>query len=143
MPCETVGRRLLAACLVGFACATAISLGPSVSWAQTNAESTVQTAMTKGEGGMYGAYDGHFVKWLPRFGDASAVALTKILAAKPITDTDIPAILIIVRDSYDFLICIEDAADRKPRTTLFVLSSLSARRPTPKSSKRSRTPEHM
>jgi hypothetical protein len=125
MPCETVRRPLPAACLVAFACATTICLGPSVSWAQTNAEKTVQTAMTKGEDGMYSAYDGHFVKWLPHFGDASAVALTKILADKPITDTDIPAILIVVRDSYDSLISIENAADRKPRTTLFVLSSLS------------------
>ena len=74
---------------------------------------------------MYRAYDGRFVRWLPRFGDASAVALTKILADKPIADADIPAILIVVRDSYDSPISIEDAAGRKPRTTLFVLSSLS------------------
>ncbi|HEY6845063.1 MAG TPA: hypothetical protein VI320_02490 [Terracidiphilus sp.] len=81
--------------------------------------------MTKDEQGMYSAYDGHFVKWLPRFGDASRVALTKILADKPIAGADIPAILIVVRDSYDSPISIEDAADRKPRATLFVLSSLS------------------
>jgi hypothetical protein len=81
--------------------------------------------MTKGEDGMYRAYNGVFVKWLPRFGDASAVALTKIIADKPIADADIPAILIVSRDSYDSLISIEDAADRKPRATRFVLSSLS------------------
>jgi hypothetical protein len=74
-----------------------------VSRAQTNAEETVQAAMTKGEDGMYRAYDGFFVKWLPRFGDASAVALTKLLADKPIADEDIPAILIVVRDSYNSL----------------------------------------
>jgi hypothetical protein len=52
-------------------------------------------------------------------------ALTKIIADKPIADADIPAILIVSRDSYDSLICIEDAADREPRATRFVLSSLS------------------
>ena len=62
--------------LVAFACFAALCLGPSVSWAQTNAEETVQSAMTKDEHGMYRAYDGFFAKWLPRFGDASAVALT-------------------------------------------------------------------
>jgi hypothetical protein len=81
--------------------------------------------MTKDEHGMYRAYNGVFVKWLPRFGDASAVALTKLLADKPIADADIPAILMVVMDSYDAPINIENVADRKPRTTLFVLSSLS------------------
>jgi len=81
--------------------------------------------MTKGEDGMYRAYDGVFVKWLPRFGDASAVALTKLLADKPIADADIPAILIVVRDSYGSPISIEDAAERRPRTTLYLLRSLS------------------
>ena len=111
--------------LVVFACFAALCLGPSVSWAQTNAEETVQSAMTKDEHGMYRAYDGFFVKWLPRFGDASAVALTKLLADKPIADADVPAILIVVRDSYDSPISIKEAADREPRTTLFILSSLS------------------
>src|SRR5579862_9085858 len=111
--------------VVAFACVVALCLGPSVSRAQTNAEETVQSAMTKDEHGMYWAYDGRFVRWLPRFGDASAVALTKLLADKPIADADIPAILIVVRDSYDSPISIEEAADREPRTTLFVLSSLS------------------
>ena len=125
MPSETARGPLLAACLVAFACATAFCLGPSVSWTRANAEETVQTAMTKDEHGMFRAYDGFFVKWLPRFGDASAVALTKLLADKPIADADIPAILAVVSDSYNAPIGIEDAADRKPRTTLYLLCSLS------------------
>ena len=125
MKSETNRRPFPAACLVALTCATVSCLGPSVSWAQTNAEETVQTAMTKGEDGMYRAYDAIFVKWLPRFGDASAVALTKLLADKPIADADIPAILIVVRDSYNSPISIEAPTDRKPRRTLFVLSSLS------------------
>lgn len=118
-------QSFLATHLVAFACVAAFCLSPSVSWTQTNAEETVRAAMTKDKDGMYSAYDGVFVKWLPRFGDASAVALTKILADKPIADTDIPAILIVVRDSYDSPISIKDAADRQPRTTLYLLRSLT------------------
>lgn len=81
---------------------------------------------------MYRAYNGVFVKWLPRFGDASAVALTKLLADKPIAHADIPAILIVVRDSYDSPISIEDAAERQPRTTLYLLRSLSQATKDPK-----------
>jgi hypothetical protein len=94
-------------------------------WAQTNAEETVQYAMTKDEQGMYRAYNGVFVKWLPCFGDASAVALTKLLVDRPIADEDIPAILIVLSDSYGSPMSIEDAAERQPRTTLFLLRALS------------------
>jgi hypothetical protein len=118
-------RSFLATRLVAFACATVFCLDPSVSWAQTNAEQTVQAAMTKGEDGMYRAYNGVFVKWLPRVGDASAVALTKLLADKPIADVDIPAILTVLSDSYDSPASIEDATERQPRTTLYLLRSLS------------------
>ena len=125
MPSETVRRPVLAARLLAGFCIAAASLSASVARAQTNAEETVQRAMKKGQDGMYNAYNGVFVKWLPRFGDASAVALTKILGDKPFADADIPAILMVVRDSYDAPVSIEDAADREPRTSLFVLSSLS------------------
>jgi hypothetical protein len=118
-------QSFLATRLVAFACVAAVCLGPSMAWPQTNAEETVRTAMTKDEHGMYRAYDSMFVKWLPRFGDASAVALTKLLADKPISDGDIPAILIVVRNSYESPISIENATDREPKTALFVLSSLS------------------
>jgi len=118
-------QSFLATRLVAFACVVAFCLGPPILQAQTNAEETVKAAMTKGEDGMYSAYNGVFVKRLPRFGDASAVALTKLLADKPMADADIPAILIILRDSFDSPVSIEVAAERKPRTTLYVLRSLS------------------
>jgi hypothetical protein len=117
--------RIIVGCTIGAFSAFAVCLSPSASSAQTDVEKTVQHAMTKGEDGMYRAYDGFFVKWLPHFGDASAVALTKILADKPIGDADIPAILMVVRDSYDAPVSIEDAADRNPRTTIYLLRSLS------------------
>src|SRR5438552_18855235 len=124
MPSKTVRRPLLSACVNVCACIAVSFLNSQMSWGQSNAEETVQTAMTKDEHGMYRAYDSVFVKWLPRFGDASAVAITKLLADKPIADADIPAILIVVRDSYNSPPSIEDAANRKPRTILFVLNSL-------------------
>lgn len=117
-------QSFLATRLVALACVVAFCSGPSILSAQTNAEETVQAAMTKGEDGMYRAYNGVFVKRLPQFGDASAVALTKLLADKPIADADIPAILIVLRDSYDSPVGIEDAGERKPRTTLYLLRSL-------------------
>ena len=73
-------RPFRAAHLLECFCIAASCLSPSVSRAQTNAEETVKSAMTKDEHGMYSAYDSVFAKWLPRFGDASAVALTKFLA---------------------------------------------------------------
>lgn len=115
----------LATGLVAFSCVAAFCLSPSMAWAQTNAEETVRTALTKDEHGMYRAYDSMFVKWLPRFGDASAVALTKLLADKPIADADIQAILVVVRDSYDSPQNVEDSTERQPRTTLYLLRSLS------------------
>jgi hypothetical protein len=136
MKSEINRRPFLAARLLACVWIAASFLNPSVSWAQTNAEETVRAAMTKDEHGMYRAYNGVFVKWLPRFGDASAVALTKLLADKPIADADIPAVLIVVMDSYDSPISIENAADRKPRTTLFVLSSLSHATTDPETIKR-------
>ena len=122
----------LAARLAAFACVAAFCLSPTVSWTQTNAEETVRAAMTKDEHGMYRAYNGVFVKWLPRFGDASAVALTKFLADKPIADADIPAILIVVNDSYDSPASIEDTRERQPRTTLYLLRSLTQATKDPK-----------
>jgi hypothetical protein len=125
MAAMALQKRKLNDFIVTLACVAAFCLSPSASWAQMNVEETVQRAMTIGQDGMYMAYDGHFVKWLPRFGDASAVALTKLLADKPITDTDIPAILIILHDSYGSPSIIEDATERQPRTTLYLLRSLS------------------
>jgi hypothetical protein len=69
---------------------------------------------------------------LGRLGDASAVALTKLLADKPITDTDIPHILVVVRLSCGSPEAVEEATDRRPRTTLYLLRSLSQATKDPK-----------
>ena len=118
-------RHPFAASLIAGLFIAAASLGPSVSWAQTTAEETVQAAMTKGEDGVYGAYNSFVARSLSRLGDASSVALTKLLVDRLIADADIPAILLVVRDSYDSPKSIQDAAERQPRTTLYLLRSLS------------------
>lgn len=108
--------------LLACAYVTTLSLSPFLLRAQTDREELVQMAMKEAE---QGGYNGVTEKMLGRLGDASAVAITKLLADKPIAATDIPAILIIVRLSYNFPDGIEESADRKPRTTLFLLNSLS------------------
>jgi hypothetical protein len=79
-----------------------------------------------------GRYNGIMVKSLGRLGDASAVVLTKLLTDKPIADADIPPILLVVRLSYDSPEGVEEATDREPRTTLYLLRSLSQATKDPK-----------
>jgi hypothetical protein len=99
-------------CLFAFACAT----GPSVSWAQTNAE--------RGRPSCDDKRRRWNVQGVQRSIRKVASAFWRRLSG-PIADADIPAILSVVIDSDDSPISIENAADRKPGTTLFVLSSLS------------------
>lgn len=115
-------QSFLATRLVACACATSFCLGPGVSQAQPDPETTVQMAMNEAE---QGRYNGVIEKSLGRLGDAASVALTKLLADKPIEDADIPPILLVVKLSYDFPQNVEDAAQRKPRTTLYLLRSLT------------------
>jgi hypothetical protein len=81
--------------------------------------------MAKDEHRMHRAHNAEFEKRLPCFGDASAVALTKFVSDKPIADADMPAILAVLGDSYDFSASIEDATERQRRTILYLLHSLS------------------
>lgn len=122
-------RPLLAAPLIAGVCMAASLLSPSLSRAQTNSEKTVQIAMKDAEQGIY---EGIVEKMLGRLGDASAVALTKLFAEKPIADSDIPPILLIVKLSYGSPEGIEEATERQPRTTLYLLHSLSQTTKDPK-----------
>ena len=122
-------RPFLAARLLACVCIAASSLSPSVSLAQTYPEETVQIALKQAE---QGGYTGVTEKRLGRLGDASAVALTKLLADKPIADAGIPPILLVVKLSYSFPEGVEDAAERQPRTTLYLLRSLSQATKDPK-----------
>ncbi len=115
--------------LAAFAFIAAICLSPSVSRAQTDAEQDVQTAWNLAQ---QGRYTGVQEKRLGRLGDASAVELMKLLADKPLGDADIPAILLVVRLSYNFPKGVEETTNREPRATLYLLRSLSLLAKTPK-----------
>ena len=122
-------RRFNLARLLPCFCIALLSLNPAVCRAQTNAEKTVQIAMTDAE---KEGYSGVMQKSLSRLGDASAVAITKLLADKPLADTDIRSILLVVRLSCESPISVEEMAERQPRTTLYLLHSLSQATKDPK-----------
>ena len=115
-------RRFLVFHLLACFCTAVPLLSPSVLRAQTKAETTVQITMKEVE---HEGVSGVMEKSLSRLGDASAVAITKLLADRPLADTDFRSILLVVRLSYDSPLSVEDAAEREPRTTLYLLHSLS------------------
>jgi hypothetical protein len=90
-------RSTLEVCLLAGVCIVASSLSASVLRAQMNPEKTVQIAIKDAEQGIY---EGILEKMLGRLGDASAVAITKLFADKQLADTDIRAVLLVVRLSY-------------------------------------------
>ena|ERR1700733_7470413 len=63
-------------------------------------------------------------KELGRLGDASAIALMKIIGGRPLEETDVDPILLIVALSYSDPRIVETESDRQPRATLFLLSYL-------------------
>jgi hypothetical protein len=115
-------RRFLVFHLPACFCIALSLLSASVLRAQTNAETIVQVTLKEAE---HEGINGVMEKSLSRLGDASAVAVTKLLADKPLADTDIRSILLVVRLSYDSPLSVEDATEREPRTTLYLLHSLS------------------
>lgn len=115
-------KPILAIRVLACVCIAASSLTPPVARAQANAEETVQQSLNMAVQGMFsGAEEKH----LGRLGDATAVQLTKLLADKPLRDADIPPIILVTRLSYNFPEGIQDADNRKPRATLYLLRSLS------------------
>jgi hypothetical protein len=71
-----------------------------------------------------GGYFGSDVKSLSRLGDASAVALTKVLGGNGVSPEQMNQVLLIVTLSFEGPKSIENPADRQPRTTLFLLKYL-------------------
>src|SRR5690348_5394721 len=84
-----------------------------------NAEHSVRNMLAHS-----GLYYGTDVKSLSRLGDASAVALTKVLGDNGVSPEQINQVLLIVTLSFEGSKSIENAADRQPRTTLFLLKYL-------------------
>ena len=91
--------------------------------ASLNAEITVQQAFRSFRQEIYKSTDQKELGWL---GDASAVALTKIIGGKALDEADIRSILLIITLSYSAPRVVAAEADRQPRTTLFLLRCLDS-----------------
>jgi hypothetical protein len=69
-------------------------------------------------------YSGVMRKQLMPMGDSAAVAITRVLAGeRPQADT-VDRVLLIIESSFDSPEAIVNQADQKPKTALFVLTSL-------------------
>jgi hypothetical protein len=66
-----------------------------------------------------GIYEGHDAKTLGGMGDAAAVLVTKVVAGKHLSTNEIDTVLTILNVS--FAGRATEAADREPRTALFIL----------------------
>ncbi len=69
-------------------------------------------------------YSGVMRKQLMPMGDAAAVAITKVLAGERTSADTVDRILLIIEFSFDSPEAIVNQADQKPKTALFVLTSL-------------------
>src|ERR1700727_663131 len=69
-------------------------------------------------------YSGVMRKQLARMGDSASIPITRVLAGKRLQLDTIDRVLLITEFSFDSPEAIVNQADRKPKTTLFVLSSL-------------------
>jgi hypothetical protein len=102
-----------------------LTILPSVLLGQTeqpDIEGQVQNAWRHlSQEGLYTSSD---AKCLGRLGDASAVALTKIIGGKALDERDIEAALEMIQLSYDGPRLASNDLDRQPRTTFFVLRYL-------------------
>ena len=73
-----------------------------------------------------GTFEGHDQKVIGPMGDAAGVIVTKVVSGKPLTSSQIDAILVVLQGAFADPRMIENLADRQPRTTLFVLSYLTS-----------------
>jgi hypothetical protein len=85
-----------------------------------NAESAVRQFLAHANEG-YNSTDEKELGWL---GDASAVALTKIIGGRALEERDIEPLLLIITLSYSAPRVVKVDSDREPRATLFLLRSL-------------------
>jgi hypothetical protein len=72
-----------------------------------------------------GMMDGHLTKQLRTAGDGAAVALTKLLGDRSLSDPEIETILVFLSDAFSDLAAVQVAPDREPRATLLLLKYLS------------------
>lgn len=88
-----------------------------------DAETIVRQALSQASRGTYTSTS---QKELGRLGDASAVALTKIVRERALTESDIEAMLLIINLSYSDAHIVNVDSDRQPRTTLLLLRYLAS-----------------
>jgi hypothetical protein len=72
----------------------------------------------------YHGLDGHLEKLVPKWGDAAAVSITRVIADKEMDENDVRMVLSILQMAFRDPNNVENEADREPRTTLFVLRYL-------------------
>jgi hypothetical protein len=94
---------------------------------ESNADNAVRVIMSRPDG-MYSSWD---EKSLQKYGDASAVALTKYLGEKKPNETEFYLCLVIIRASFGYPKGIINEQDRNPSTALFVLKRLEGLRLSP------------
>lgn len=93
-----------------------------------DAEGAVRQSLAHANGG----FTSTDVKELGWLGDASAVAVTKIIGGRALEERDIEPILLVVTLSYGAPRLVKSDSDREPRTTLFLLHSLDLSTADPK-----------
>jgi hypothetical protein len=86
----------------------------------SEAEALVRTILSRPDG-MYSSWD---EKALAKFGDASAVALTRVFGEKDPSPTEVSLCLAILRSSFWYPRSVVIKSDRAPQTALFVLKRL-------------------
>jgi hypothetical protein len=106
-----------------FLCIALIAL-PAELFAQGSpleAEAAVRQSLAHFSNGLITFVD---IKNLRRFGDESAIGLTKITAGKILNKSDVDPLLMLIKYSFSDLSFVETPSNREPRTTLFVLRYL-------------------
>lgn len=73
-----------------------------------------------------GCLEGHDDKVLDGLGDASAVIITRVLAGRQPSTSEIDTALLILRMSFGNPKAVQAPNDREPRTALFVLRSFES-----------------
>lgn len=89
---------------------------PTSGQTETAPEQTIRRMMD------CGCLEGHDQKILGGMGDGAAVLITKVVAGRSLTDTEMDSILLVLNIS--FAGTAQAASDRQPKTALFVLQYL-------------------
>ena len=100
--------------------ACVVLLGVTSSQTMSNPEEAIQEAIETG------IWDGHFQKITGTMGDSAAVTVTKVVAGRNLTPSQIDSVLVILNSSFADPRFVGVVSDRQPRTTLFVLQYLDS-----------------